>query len=184
MSEKVEVLPKLYRKGPGVPTTLSRASIPSISGVTCENVEILPEPCREDLQRIQERVEELKSNEVTAAVEPSCINHVLLAGATSFVGQFLLLALLQKRPGLIVTCTLPEDKGSISMQESILWPEVECFVKNGSVRLVSCDPAKSQDIASDIWNELSTSVDAVLLFSDDNDKILGNYENIHECNVQ
>ncbi len=76
------------------------------------NVEILPEPCREGFQRIQERVEELKSGEIAAAVEPPCISHVLLAGATSFVGQFLLLALSQKRPGLTVTCILPEDKGS------------------------------------------------------------------------
>ncbi len=102
----------------------------------------------------------------------------------SFVGQFLLLALLQRRVGLTVTCILPEDKGSTSMQESILWPEVERFVKDGSVRLVSGDLTKSQGIPSDLWSELSNSVDAVLLFSDDDDKILGNYQNIHECHVR
>ncbi len=103
----------------------------------------------------------------------------------SFVGQFLLLALLEKRPGLAVTCILPEDNGSTSMQESMIWSEVERFVKDGSVRLVSGNLTKLQGgIASSLWNELSNSVDAVLLFSDDDDKVLGNYQNIHECHVQ
>ncbi len=44
----------------------------------------LPGPCREDVKRIQERIEELKIGEVPAAVEPSCIKHVLLAGATRY----------------------------------------------------------------------------------------------------
>ncbi len=44
----------------------------------------LPELCREDVKRIQERIEELNIDEVPAAVEPSCIKHVLLAGATRY----------------------------------------------------------------------------------------------------
>ncbi len=149
------------------------------------DVEFLPELCRADIHRIHKTVEGFTTKgEVIAAVEPSCISHVLLAGATSFIGQFLLLALLQVQQGLTVTCTVPEDKGSTSMQETILWSMVKRFVANGSVRLVSCDLTKVQDTASDLWDELSASVDAVLLFPDDSDKIPGNYEDIHERDTQ
>ncbi len=67
----------------------------------------------------------------------------------------------------------------------MIWPHVERFVKDGSVRLVSGSLTKSQGgIASSLWDELGNDVDAVLLFSDDDDKVLGNYQNIRECHIQ
>ncbi len=48
-------------------------------------VEDLPEECRKDLVRIQDRILELKNGEVPAAVGSSSIKHVLLTGATRYI---------------------------------------------------------------------------------------------------
>ena len=156
------------------------AAVPPLKGE-------LPPPCRRDLNELCRFVHATVAREApTGSSSPVDFNHVLLTGATGFVGRFFLRELLEQNEGVIVHCLVRADTAELGLEricnalkDAEIWDEKY----TERLRVLIGDIRQERfGLPMAIYDELCRQLDAVYHIAGDV-KLVSSYADIRGMNT-
>ncbi len=147
----------------------------------------LPIHCQEDLASLKNFVRvKIQSAPLADAVSPCDMQHVLLTGATGFLGRFLARDLLQTHPSITVHCLIRAnsvEEANQRLQDSFIEAKIWDPAYQSRIQVIPGDITQEKfGLNVDEFLALSKMIDAVYHLAA-NLSLATNYSNLRETNT-